>query len=169
MTLSDRTDYCLFKSERERKESLRPGELPLHFALFAFACFMMHHLGVFSTSCTFARKEKASLKLLDWKLNIGWLQAMFFFAGKHYHDNCFYYSGETTTLEKKWKTKKSQNKSQTPEHPLLPWTYHKVLLVIIEANCTTSLFHLTGIFFKAAKQWKYKIDSVHRFWRLNFT
>lgn len=73
---------------------------------------MIPHLGVFSTYCTFAREEKPSLKLLDCKLNIGWLQAMFFFAGKHYHDNCFYYSGETTTLEKKRKIKKDKTKAK---------------------------------------------------------
>lgn len=33
---------------------------------------------------------------------------MFFFAGKNYHDNCFYHSGETTTLEKNEKQKQKK-------------------------------------------------------------
>lgn len=50
------------------------------------------------------------------------------FAGKHCHDNCFY--------KKKlplWQNKKIKKKSNSP----FAWSYHKPLLVIIEADCAT--------------------------------
>lgn len=111
------------------------------FSSFCLVCLCLlydTHLGVFSTYCTFARKEKASLKLLDWKWNTGLPQAMFFFVGKHYHDNCFYKKKLLLWKKKKKKKRKRQNESQTTKHPLFAWTYHEVLLVIIEANCTTA-------------------------------
>lgn len=65
---------------------------------------------------------------------------MFFFAGKHYRDNCFYKKKLLLWKKKKKKVgeKKRPNKNQNPKHPLFAWTYHKLLLVIIEADCTAA-------------------------------